>query len=286
MASLSDTHVLASFLRVDREMEKDVILTLRRMASAVERDLRSLAAQKTFSARIEADQKRLILTAIRQREAQGWTAIGHTVSAAQADAAAAAVNATQDYVDLLLRQQLSAAERRALREAAIAQAQRTVDAAVSRELVSKVPLSTRVYRARDLASGQIDRMVTNALGRGLNARQIAREAARFISPDTPGGTSYAAMRLGRTEINNAFHATQVNYARTNPFITAMKWNLSGSHKRPDECNQYADHDPYDPADVPQKPHPQCFCYLTPETIDDATFVRNFLAGRYDDLVAK
>jgi hypothetical protein len=265
-------------------MERDLIIILRRIAADVERDILHLESSPAFSHRIAADQRRLILSALRRREAEGWTRIGHTVSAHQAHAAAAAVESMQDRLDVLMKLKYTKTDLATFRSSAVAEAERNVDAAIARELGSKITLSQQVYRTRQLASGQIDRFVTQALGRGLNAREIAREAKRFIKPDVPGGMSYAAMRLGRTEINNAFHATQISYAKGNPLVTSLIWNLSGSHKRPDQCDDYASHGPWIKDDVPRKPHPQCFCYLTAEVEDNAAFLRNFAAGKYDSLL--
>lgn len=281
MARPSDRLPLTSFLKVDKELEREMIKVLSRTGAAVEKDIRELNLKTSFSASVQRDQKRQLLVAIRQREAELWDSIGHTVSAAKARAAASAANVMSDYTDALTRTTLSTAEQARMRELAVAQAQRQVDSAIARELHSKITLSQQVYKTRQLASGQIDRHITSALGRGLNARDLAREMRQFIDPSVRGGVSYAANRLARTEINNAFHATQIAYAKDSPFVTGMQWHLSGSHKRPDECNDYASHDPYTPAEVPAKPHPQCLCYVTPETPSNDDFIRKYMAGDYD-----
>jgi hypothetical protein len=78
------------------------------------------------------------------------------------------------------------------------------------------------------------------------------------------------MRLARTELNNAFHLSQIYSFYDRPYILGVKWNLSESHPRPDECNEYAQGDHvgmgsgvFRVQDTPAKPHPNCFCYLTP-----------------------
>jgi hypothetical protein len=104
--------------------------------------------------------------------------------------------------------------------------------------------------------------------------------------------SYAAMRLGRTELNNAFHTTTRNHWAATPFVPYMKWSLSGSHPRPDICNGYAEDTHvrngeagvFDANEVPDKPHPQCLCYVSPVTMDDDEFVQQFHAGRFDSWV--
>lgn len=73
-----------------------------------------------------------------------------------------------------------------------------------------------------------------------------------------------------------------------PWVEGMKWNLSESHPRPDPCDDFAkeDHDDlgpgiFKPGNVPPKPHPQCFCYVTAVMLDDEAFLDRLVEGRYD-----
>lgn len=147
---------------------------------------------------------------------------------------------------------------------------------------ARVPraLSRRVYRSAALASGAVNARIREGLISGLSARELAQDVYQYISPSTKGGTSYAAMRLARTEINNAFHERQIQAARR-PGVKAVKWNLSESHPRPDECNVYAEHAPYEPSEVPDKPHPHCFCYLTYITMSPREFAQALNDGDFD-----
>jgi hypothetical protein len=111
---------------------------------------------------------------------------------------------------------------------------------------------------------------------------------QYVSPTTPGGESYAAMRLARTEINNAFHERQLAGANR-PGVTGVQWNLSGSHRVPDQCNLFAQRDSHNKGPgvfpvgkVPDKPHPQCFCFLTYVTMKPAEFKRALEQGDFDD----
>lgn len=101
----------------------------------------------------------------------------------------------------------------------------------------------------------------------------------MIDPNTKGGVSYAAKRLARTELNNAFHTTQQASAEVNPFVVALRWNLSNSHVTEDKCDELAKgHSKgktpglYTPGDLPRKPHPQCLCYTTNEMMDEEDFL--------------
>lgn len=149
-----------------------------------------------------------------------------------------------------------------------------------------IPLSEKVYRTKQLADGWVDKKVNSAIGRGLSARDFAKEVRNLIRPDVRGGVSYAAMRLARTEINNANHYAAMNDADGKPFVTGMGWRLSRSHEEIDECDKLAANSPYRLGHVPNKPHPNCFCYIFPETVDDDTFVEQFHSGAYDEYLSK
>jgi hypothetical protein len=141
-------------------------------------------------------------------------------------------------------------------------------------------LSTRIYRNRDLTSGNVERTIRQGLISNLSARELARDVFKYISPTVPGGASYAAHRLARTEINNAFHERQIQGANR-PGVESVIWNLSGSHPKPDECNQFAAKR-YKPNNVPAKPHPNCFCYLTYDTMSPAKFIKALENGDFDE----
>ena len=178
-----------------------------------------------------------------------------------------------------------------LRYSVLAQARSGIDSLVSRGAAG-IPLSQQVYRT-SVASGQrLDRTINAMLVNGSSAREIAKAVRGYIDPLTPGGASYAAMRLGRTELNNAFHTTSVRLNNENPMVEYMKWNLSSSHPRADRCDDYA-HNSHMPrgeqgvfrkSEVPSKPHPQCFCYVTPVTVSDEEFIKNFHKGAYDKYI--
>jgi len=167
-------------------------------------------------------------------------------------------------------------------------AQNGIDALLAKQK-NAIPLSERVYHARALTDGKVDDTVSRGLLLQKSAAQIAKDVRQYISPDTPGGTSYAANRLARTEINNAFHTQQVASRAEEPWTQSFTWNISGSHPKPDECNEYGEKThftggqpgEYRVGDVPGKPHPNCLCYVTTNTIDEDEFVDSFMAGKYN-----
>jgi SPP1 gp7 family putative phage head morphogenesis protein len=162
----------------------------------------------------------------------------------------------------------------------------SVTHSISRITKSEQPLSTRVYRTESLANRWISNLINNSLARGDSAKDLAKKVRSSIIPTTPGGTSYAALRLGRTELNNAFHATSITMAQTRPWVTGMRWRVSDTHENdPTEiCTQLAGR--LFPVDqVPPKPHPQCRCYVASEIESLEVFKQNLTAGFYRDWIS-
>jgi hypothetical protein len=149
----------------------------------------------------------------------------------------------------------------------------------------KRELSRNVYFQSALHTGKVEDMIRAGVISNLSAKELADSVYEYVSPSTRGGASYAAMRLARTEINNAFHERQLEGSKR-PGVKAVKWNLSGSHRVPDLCNVYAAHDKGSgewPVDqVPDKPHPQCFCFLTYVMMSSEEFQDALRNGAFDD----
>lgn len=162
--------------------------------------------------------------------------------------------------------------------------------AISRINKSDQPLSARVYRTRSLANKWVQRVATIGIMRNASAQEIAKDVRKHIRPNTPGGVSYAAMRLARTEINNAFHATSVALAQDRPWVEGMAWNLSQVHEYdengiPEICEVYSQRE-FTVNDVPAKPHPQCRCFVTPQVEPYDVFIAHLTAGQYRDWIGQ
>jgi hypothetical protein len=135
----------------------------------------------------------------------------------------------------------------------------------------------------------VDRQVNLAILSGESWKELGDRVKGSINPNVRGGVAYAAKRLGRTELNNAFHTAQRVAHEKEPWVDSFVWHLSGSHSTPDECDEYARevHYPgglpghFQKGSLPNKPHPQCLCYTTAESIDEDSFVNAFLDGKYD-----
>ena len=169
-----------------------------------------------------------------------------------------------------------------LYDSALQVSQRAIDVALQRMRFSAVPLSQRIYNTSVWMNGRLGKLINETLASGLNAREFAARARDWFNPNTPGGVRYAAMRLARTEINNAFHSISAQKYAETPWINQVDWNLSGSHSTPDECDLYARQSPFPADKVPARPHPQCLCNITPRSVGEDEFVENFLKGDYDE----
>lgn len=264
-----------------------MIAVLTRSYERISAELLRLQGRAGIGAAVRRDQLAATQAALHREVAQMWRSLGMVVLAGREEAAAAAVE-TMFGVDAL-RRVMPDADADYLLRSAQRSAKSTVEVVEARLRISRIPLSERVYRSQDLVDGKIDDIVNSALSRGASAAELAKDVRAFVRPDTRGGVRYAAQRLGRTELNNAFHAMQVETAVQTPWTTAVRWNLSGSHPRPDECNDYADGGDlsgglWTPENVPPKPHPNCLCFTTPETVGRDEFVRQFEAGAYDSFI--
>jgi hypothetical protein len=223
-----------------------------------------------------------------------------TIAAGQSDAAVAALEAGFSDDARIMHALIPEANKRANFQDSLRQsASRGVNAMMTRILVSRIPLSEQVYKTRALSNGSVDRIINSALAKGDSAADIAKTVKDSINPNTPGGVAYAAKRLGRTEINNAFHAQTVADAQDKPWVNNIEWKLSLSHPYSpawlagsrdhgiELCERYS-LGTYTPENITIKcvKHPNCLCTAIPKAIDWTEFQMNLLAGTYDSYLDK
>jgi hypothetical protein len=271
-----------------RDGDRALLDIIRDAEASIQLELYGLKNAEKIGGKVRRDQLLQAQASMNRTLEKMWLEIGDQVQAGKAAAAAAAIESMVP--ETWLRAVMPDADVDYLMRSARLTAQRGIDVAEARLNLSRIPLAESVYNNAQLSSGFIDEIVNSALAGGLSAAELAKNVSSFINPDVRGGVKYAAMRLGRTELNNAFHATQVQQGIKTPWTTGMKWNLSGSHTVPDECNDYADSEHYPggeagvflPGDVPGKPHPNCLCYMTPVVDDREAFIRKLESGDYDD----
>jgi hypothetical protein len=142
-------------------------------------------------------------------------------------------------------------------------------------------LSERIWNVTGDTRRRLDLYLERAIAEGRGSREIARQLEQFLVPGrallrtkAPYGTdaSSDAMRLARTEITRAHGQAAQVAAAMNPFVEQMQWALSGSHSKPDVCDDNANGGPngdgvYALDQVPPYPgHPNCLCNLRPVVI--------------------
>ena len=252
------------------------------------KEISKLEDKDGIGAQTRISQLGSVMRIVREIDASIFKEIGPVLRNGMQDSAEAAVDALQEHEAKLTRRlfpSVSASEdwiASQRKSAALG-----VNHAISRYLGASVPLSRRVYRSQSLSNGYVERVVNSALVSGASARDIAQRVREHILPTTPGGISYAAMRLGRTELNNAFHATTISLMADRPWIDQAQWNLSKRHDKTTgcKCEEYARLRLFPVDQVPRKPHPQCRCFTTPVLIDYETFARNAEIGMYDSFIS-
>ena len=145
--------------------------------------------------------------------------------------------------------------------------------------------SERLWNLDAVARNGINQVLSSGVARGQSAVDMSKELRRYlIDPEITPGTSWTtgvsksvtgegtihsrALTLARTEINNSYRESLVLANDLNPITLGVKWNLSGSHPRPDICDVWAEGNFYGlgdgvyPADAAPIDHPNGLCYMT------------------------
>lgn len=279
---------LSRYMRVQSQVDTRVRTMLVETAEDASEQVIALENNSTFSAGVRTAQLRLTMQIIKEVLSDLFDGITPVIREGQKKEAVAAIDGLtetdRDYLDKVFKNTGAVS---GFLDSQKVQAQLQVINAVNRMTKSDIPLSKRVYRTKALSQRWVQREVTLEIAKGSSAKQIAKVVRKNIRPNTPGGVSYAALRLGRTELNNAFHATAVDFSQDRPWITGMSWHLSARHEidpnNVEICEQYAGKI-FEVLAVPKKPHPQCRCFVAPviEPID--VFTTNLTAGRYRDWI--
>jgi hypothetical protein len=277
---------LQHYLAVQVTEEAKLNAALRDAMADARARITKLAGKEGIGAAVRRSQLRATLASLQAAQTQFWKTQGSALQTGKKRAAVAAANAEAQAMRQLWGKLAGPIPQ--FEKALAAQAEATVDT-LAASLKDRIPLSNQVFKTAALTSGQVNRAISRSIAHGDSWKELADRVTGMINPATPGGVSYAAKRLARTELNNAFHNQQIKEATESPFVTAVQWNLSGSHRVPDKCNDYASHSvkglergQWNPAEVPAKPHPQCFCFLTTVHVDDDQFAADFFDGKYND----
>lgn len=284
---------LRAQLRITTVADREVLRAVQDARVEILRMLRGIASRPGVGAAIRREQLLLAKREMLRVEADLWRRLGNIIQARRLQAASNVIGLGEKLDAIILRGGKGGpALARAIADAERDAIARALDRTIARVSgASYVPLSQRVYNSEVNLSGQINRIVNSSITSGLSAVEFANRIRNFINPNTPGGIRYAAMRLSRTEINNAAHAVAIDAQRDKPWVEGMQWHLSSSHPKPDVCDDLArggvgGRGQYAVADTPSKPHPHCFCFVTPAMVDGAAFLDNLVAGRYDTYLSR
>jgi len=150
-------------------------------------------------------------------------------------------------------------------------AQGAVERAATRYYGDGLKLSDRLYSLDTQMRQSIENTVTRGIADGSSARNIAKELESTLVEAHAANPRYRAMTIARTEVNAAFRESAVRSSVSpdtgmlKPYISAIGFRLSSSHKLLDRCDLYAADDTglgpgnYLPGDVPTNIHPACMC---------------------------
>lgn len=276
------------YLRGEQATMDEIIADLRDAAAEAQRRIIKLENKFGIGAKVERAQLAIIKRELHAVQQELWRSVGKRVRGGGTRVAEAAAIAEQQIEQVLFRA-LGENVPEVLLEAQSQYAKATVNSYLARG-ENGIGLSERVYKTRQLANGLVDRAINREVLLGRSWRKLAEAVVPMVHPDTPGGVSYAAKRLARTELNNAFHTTNIALAEANPWVTGQKWNLSRSHPRRDKCDDLAEGSSkgkprgvYEKGHVPSKPHPQCLCYLTEEVVSEDQFLDSLASTTPEDV---
>lgn len=275
-----DRRTLLAEMRLEQDQANYVRKVLGDSAEEIEEKLAKIGTSGNPLTRMQLEAQR---SAIKSMLDQDFKDIEKSIAAGKIDAAKTASQVVSKYENQLLKAVVS---QDAMRRIARSEAQRTVnnlDAALKRmQGTSYNTLSKQVYKTKQLSAGWVDDIINKGLVSGWSAQQLAKAVVPSISPNVPGGVSYAANRLARTEINNAYHAASWDRYNRSAIVDEVEWMLSSSHPEDDICNDYALESPFKKNAVPAKPHPNCYCYIMPRLPTEEEFLDRLFAGEYGD----
>lgn len=287
MAQPEPQETLQAYVRIQRAADAEILRALKQAYKDVNAQLGRMA--RSGASEMDRARALAIKQSILLAQAEVFERTGKIIERRRVEAAARAIQVSGRYDEVAFAAVGRERDARAVAEGLEATEARAIDAVEARlSGASRILLSQRVYRTRDWSSGMLERRINSALARGLNAQQFAREIQPLVNPNTPGGPRYAALRLARTEINNAYHAMAVRAAQAKPWVKKVEWHLSKSHPKVpgkvEVCETLAGR-MFSPEEVPLKPHPQCMCYITPVVdADDDAFLDDLVGGAFDDFL--
>ena len=154
-------------------------------------------------------------------------------------------------------------------------------------------LSNRVWDFKNNSYDMMKQTIEQNINQGKSAVNFAKE----LQDKFEGTTRYQAMRLARTETNQAYHRGQKMSDKESIIVKGTKWNLSSSHPTyppsyeyngyNEICNYRAEANHHNmgagvyPAGETPFDHPNGLCYLTSVLYQKEELI-NKLKGKYGD----
>lgn len=270
---------LVAYLKLEKAYVDQLNRLLQKAAIELSREIAALKTGRNPLTRAQLEAQRAAIIAHLNRD---FGSIDAIIRNGQKAAAEGASRVLSRYENLLLDQVMTRSDMDLIAAAEANRAASSIQTTIARFSSSNRNLSSKVYSTKSLTNGWVDELINLSLLKGQSAAQLAAAVKQFISPNTPGGASYAAKRLARTEINNAFHAASVDRYQRSGLVEEVDWHLSSSHPEGDICDSYAADGPYPVNAVPEKPHPLCFCFTTASLPSRSQFIDNLFAGKYGD----
>lgn len=140
-------------------------------------------------------------------------------------------------------------------------------------------LSQRIWRNNQQAYSIILKLATTG---DLSSYEMARALEKYLTKDAsaltvgeskilmerfkgtlPKDIKYAAFRLARTEITNAFAQSTYSAGGKNPFYKGIEWRLSTAHRSSIQCACPGLVGFHAKGNEPDVPHPNCMCSQIP-----------------------
>lgn len=275
---------LGRYLDVEKKFDKKLKVALKDAASHIDSMFSEFKDDDNLSRQIRRQQVALAHKEVRKELRSLFGNVGNIIKDSRQDAAVAATDAMLfDERGVLATLFKNPADRQNYADSLRQTARRNIESVVTRVLETEMPLSQQVWKTQALSQGLVSRAVNQGIAVGASYTEIAESVKHLIRPDVPGGISYAATRLGRTETNNAFHAQSINEAQEIPWVHEMRWNLSKTHEEQGcLCEEYAMIGTFPKEKVPRKPHPHCRCYMTMVQEPYDQFEQRLVMGHYNE----
>jgi hypothetical protein len=149
-----------------------------------------------------------------------------------------------------------------------------VERLATRYYADGLRLADRLYAMSDGTRTVVENMLLEGVAEGRTVRQVARRLEPALTEAGASNPRYQAMRIARTEVNNAYREATILAAKDpdtgalKPHLLGVRYALSGSHPTPDICDIWATHDSghgpgvYAPDEVPID-HPNGLCSTSP-----------------------